>query len=84
MNCFESITCRHRGEDLVFPHRIPGESRDPPGRRSSGCWVGPGFRRECGLLYLREGCRFQITACQVQFLAAAKRKPYVSGSPAQQ
>src|SRR5206468_12480509 len=28
------------------PQPRPGESRDPLILRSSGCWVGPGFRRD--------------------------------------
>src|SRR5205807_10104437 len=52
-----SITLRHRlalaSSDHTglptFPIRLPGESRDPPGRRTSARGVDPAFRREDNL-----------------------------------
>src|SRR5438445_11645226 len=39
----------HAGLPTLLPIRLPGESRDPQGRRTSARGVDPGFRREDNL-----------------------------------
>src|SRR5215204_6336414 len=38
----------------------PGESRDPLLNRPGSGRMGPGFRRDCGLLYLKSGIHHDI------------------------